>query len=86
MKNAAEIGQPRMLRAADTPRKPPAVQVGDGVPRTFAWCTVRRRAATRPPTTPRTNVLVPLDSTTEISNTPTSKSVVVRFAPDSGTP
>ncbi|MFC7331024.1 FdhF/YdeP family oxidoreductase [Marinactinospora rubrisoli] len=35
---------------------------------------------------PETNVLVPLDSTAEISNTPTSKSVVVRFEADSGTP
>ncbi|WP_047870230.1 FdhF/YdeP family oxidoreductase [Nocardiopsis sp. RV163] len=33
---------------------------------------------------PETNVLVPLDSTAEVSNTPTSKSVVVRFEPDSG--
>lgn len=33
---------------------------------------------------PETNVLVPLDSTADVSNTPTSKSVVVRFAPDSG--
>ena len=30
---------------------------------------------------PETNVLVPLDSTAEVSNTPTSKSVVVRFEP-----
>ncbi|GAA3991416.1 FdhF/YdeP family oxidoreductase [Thermobifida alba] len=35
---------------------------------------------------PETNVLVPLDSTAEVSNTPTSKSVVVRFEPDSGPP
>jgi len=35
---------------------------------------------------PETNVLVPLDSTAEVSNTPTSKSVVVRFEPDSGLP
>jgi molybdopterin-dependent oxidoreductase alpha subunit len=35
---------------------------------------------------PETNVLVPLDSTAETSNTPTSKSVVVRFEPDSGPP
>ncbi|GAB3653050.1 FdhF/YdeP family oxidoreductase [Glycomyces tarimensis] len=33
---------------------------------------------------PETNVLVPLDSVAETSNTPTSKSVVVRFEPDSG--
>lgn len=33
---------------------------------------------------PETNVLVPLDSTAEGSNTPTSKSIVVRFEPDSG--
>ncbi|MEY9967766.1 molybdopterin-dependent oxidoreductase alpha subunit [Streptacidiphilus sp. MAP12-16] len=33
---------------------------------------------------PETNVLVPLDSTADTSNTPTSKSVVIRFAPDSG--
>ncbi len=33
---------------------------------------------------PETNVLVPLDSTAEVSNTPTSKSVVVRFEADSG--
>ncbi|WP_306368760.1 FdhF/YdeP family oxidoreductase [Nocardiopsis sp. CC223A] len=33
---------------------------------------------------PETNVLVPLDSTADISNTPTSKSVVVRFEPDTG--
>ena len=30
---------------------------------------------------PETNVLVPLDSTAEISNTPTSKSVVIRLQP-----
>ncbi len=30
---------------------------------------------------PETNVLVPLDSTAEVSNTPTSKSIVVRFEP-----
>ncbi|MEV2278689.1 FdhF/YdeP family oxidoreductase [Nocardiopsis sp. NPDC049922] len=35
---------------------------------------------------PETNVLVPLDSTAEVSNTPTSKSVVVRFEADSGRP
>nr|WP_156365791.1 FdhF/YdeP family oxidoreductase [Nocardiopsis sp. NRRL B-16309] len=35
---------------------------------------------------PETNVLVPLDSTADVSNTPTSKSVVVRFEPDSGAP
>ncbi|MFI5532708.1 FdhF/YdeP family oxidoreductase [Kitasatospora sp. NPDC051853] len=33
---------------------------------------------------PETNVLVPLDSTAEISNTPTSKAVVIHFEPDSG--
>ncbi|MDA2810938.1 FdhF/YdeP family oxidoreductase [Nocardiopsis sp. RSe5-2] len=33
---------------------------------------------------PETNVLVPLDSTAEVSNTPTSKSVVVRLEADSG--
>ncbi|MFE9243436.1 FdhF/YdeP family oxidoreductase [Nocardiopsis sp. NPDC006938] len=32
---------------------------------------------------PETNVLVPLDSTADVSNTPTSKSVVVRFEPSS---
>lgn len=32
---------------------------------------------------PETNVLVPLDSTAEISNTPTSKAVLIRFEPDS---
>jgi anaerobic selenocysteine-containing dehydrogenase len=30
---------------------------------------------------PETNVLVPLDSTAEVSNTPTSKSVVIRLEP-----
>jgi anaerobic selenocysteine-containing dehydrogenase len=30
---------------------------------------------------PETNVLVPLDSTAKISNTPTSKSVVIRLEP-----
>ena len=30
---------------------------------------------------PEANVLVPLDSTAEVSNTPTSKSVVVRLEP-----
>ncbi|MFD8794934.1 hypothetical protein ACFV1T_29955, partial [Streptomyces vinaceus] len=30
---------------------------------------------------PETNVLVPLDSTADVSNTPASKSVVVRFEP-----
>ncbi|MEU6861439.1 FdhF/YdeP family oxidoreductase [Glycomyces sp. NPDC046736] len=34
---------------------------------------------------PETNVLVPLDSVAETSNTPTSKSIVVRFEPDSAT-
>jgi hypothetical protein len=29
---------------------------------------------------PETNVLVPLDSTAQVSNTPTSKSVVVRLS------
>jgi molybdopterin-dependent oxidoreductase alpha subunit len=33
---------------------------------------------------PETNVLVPLDSVAETSNTPTSKSVVIRLEPDSG--
>ncbi|WP_100444738.1 FdhF/YdeP family oxidoreductase [Glycomyces xiaoerkulensis] len=33
---------------------------------------------------PETNVLVPLDSVADASNTPTSKSIVVRFEPDSG--
>ncbi|MFF4813480.1 FdhF/YdeP family oxidoreductase [Kitasatospora sp. NPDC001309] len=33
---------------------------------------------------PETNVLVPLDSTADISNTPTSKAVVIRFEPDTG--
>ena len=33
---------------------------------------------------PETNVLVPLDSTADTSNTPTSKSVLIRFAEDSG--
>ncbi|SDE06924.1 molybdopterin dinucleotide binding domain-containing protein, partial [Glycomyces harbinensis] len=32
---------------------------------------------------PETNILVPLDSVAEISNTPTSKSIVIRFEPDS---
>lgn len=32
---------------------------------------------------PETNVLVPLDSVAEFSNTPTSKSIVIRFEPDS---
>ncbi|GAA1252388.1 FdhF/YdeP family oxidoreductase [Kitasatospora nipponensis] len=32
---------------------------------------------------PETNVLVPLDSTADISNTPTSKAVVIRFEADS---
>ncbi|GAA2117405.1 FdhF/YdeP family oxidoreductase [Kitasatospora saccharophila] len=31
---------------------------------------------------PETNVLVPLDSTADISNTPTSKSVLIRFEPE----
>lgn len=33
---------------------------------------------------PETNVLIPLDSTADISNTPTSKAVVIRFEADSG--
>jgi anaerobic selenocysteine-containing dehydrogenase len=33
---------------------------------------------------PETNVLVPLDSTAEVSNTPTSKSIVVRLEPAAG--
>jgi anaerobic selenocysteine-containing dehydrogenase len=32
---------------------------------------------------PETNVLVPLDSVADISNTPTSKSVVIRLEPRS---
>ena len=33
---------------------------------------------------PETNVLVPLDSVADISNTPTSKGVFVRFEPAKG--
>jgi anaerobic selenocysteine-containing dehydrogenase len=33
---------------------------------------------------PETNVLVPLDSTAKVSNTPTSKSVVIRLVPVTG--
>ncbi len=33
---------------------------------------------------PEANVLVPLDSTAEISNTPTSKSVIIRLEPVAG--
>jgi molybdopterin-dependent oxidoreductase alpha subunit len=35
---------------------------------------------------PETNVLVPLDSTAEVSNTPTSKGVFVRLVPSAGPP
>lgn len=35
---------------------------------------------------PETNVLVPLDSTAEASNTPTSKSVIVRLEPRTDPP
>ncbi|WP_030172546.1 FdhF/YdeP family oxidoreductase [Spirillospora albida] len=49
--------------------------------RTVAYPTARGCAAAY---FPETNVLVPLDSTAEISNTPTSKSVVVRLEPASG--
>ncbi|MEV8533032.1 FdhF/YdeP family oxidoreductase [Streptomyces sp. NPDC051211] len=35
---------------------------------------------------PETNVLVPLDSTADVSNTPASKSVIVRFEPTEPTP
>ncbi len=35
---------------------------------------------------PETNVLVPLDSTADVSNTPTSKSIVVRVEPTSADP
>ena len=40
-----------------------------------------RRAGAPPPTTRRRNLLVPLDSTADGSNSPTSKSVVVRLEP-----
>ncbi|MFE3553340.1 hypothetical protein ACFXKW_00420 [Streptomyces sp. NPDC059193] len=33
---------------------------------------------------PEATVLVPLDHTSDISNTPAYKSVVIRFEPDSG--
>ena len=39
------------------------------------------RARLRAAYFPETNVLVPLDSTAETSNTPTSKSIVVRLEP-----
>jgi len=44
--------------------------------RVVAYSTPRRNAAAY---YPETNVLVPLDSTAEVSNTPASKSVIVRF-------
>ncbi|MDL4774616.1 FdhF/YdeP family oxidoreductase [Actinomadura xylanilytica] len=46
--------------------------------RTIAYATARGCAAAY---FPETNVLVPLDSTAQVSNTPTSKSVVVRLEP-----
>ncbi|MBA9004748.1 FdhF/YdeP family oxidoreductase [Thermomonospora cellulosilytica] len=46
--------------------------------RTVAYPTARGCAAAY---FPETNVLVPLDSTAEISNTPTSKSIVIRLEP-----
>jgi hypothetical protein len=33
---------------------------------------------------PETNVLVPLDSTADVSNTPTSKSVIIRLERPAG--
>ena len=50
--------------------------------RTVAYPTARGCAAAY---YPETNPLVPLDSTAEISNTPTSKSVVIRLEPASHT-
>jgi molybdopterin-dependent oxidoreductase alpha subunit len=50
--------------------------------RLVAYSTARGCAASY---FPETNVLVPLDSTAQVSNTPTSKSVVVRLAPVAGT-
>jgi len=46
--------------------------------RTVAYPTARGCAAAY---FPETNVLVPLDSTAEVSNTPTSKSIVIRLEP-----
>ena len=46
--------------------------------RVVAYPTARGSAAAY---YPETNVLVPLDSVAEISNTPTSKGVIVRFEP-----
>ncbi|UGQ10319.1 FdhF/YdeP family oxidoreductase [Yinghuangia sp. ASG 101] len=48
--------------------------------RVVAYPTARECAAAY---FPETNVLVPLDSTAEVSNTPTSKSVIVRLEPTS---
>ena len=49
--------------------------------RVVAYPTARGSAASY---YPETNVLVPLDSVAEISNTPTSKGVFVRLEPASG--
>ncbi|MBW4096213.1 MAG: hypothetical protein HIU81_13045, partial [Acidobacteria bacterium] len=46
--------------------------------RTIAYSTPRGCAAAY---YPETNVLVPLDSTADVSGTPTSKSIVIRLEP-----
>ncbi|WP_283138949.1 FdhF/YdeP family oxidoreductase [Rhizohabitans arisaemae] len=60
--------------ADDAPRRAPDFRI-------VAYPTAKGCAAAY---FPETNVLVPLDSTAEVSNTPTSKSVVVRLVPAHG--
>jgi molybdopterin-dependent oxidoreductase alpha subunit len=79
------------LGLADADRVDLVGEYGDGVTRVapgfrvVAYPTARGCCAAY---FPETNVLVPLDSTADVSNTPTSKSVVVRLVrhPESGTP
>ncbi|TQL18976.1 FdhF/YdeP family oxidoreductase [Streptomyces sp. SLBN-134] len=79
------------LGFADADRVDLVGEYGDGVTRVapgfrvVAYPTARGCCAAY---FPETNVLVPLDSTADVSNTPTSKSVVVRLVrhPESGTP
>ena len=79
------------LGLADAERVDLVGEYGDGVTRVapgfrvVAYPTARGCCAAY---FPETNVLVPLDSTADVSNTPTSKSVVVRLVrhPESGTP
>ena len=69
----------RRRRGASTSSASGATATASGGPRTFrvvAYPTARGCAAAY---FPETNVLVPLDSVAKVSNTPVSKSIVVRL-------